>query len=73
MMKYIRPKEQRAYPVGKTRLGYGRIGDKLYNLDDEEERKQYFEDNRKRQKDEDGGCIMAAAGGEVNGPGTGTI
>ena len=24
---------------GKTRLGYGRIGDKLYNLDDEEDRK----------------------------------
>mgnify|MGYP003115884968 FL=1 len=63
----------RPYPVGKTRLGYGRIGDKLYNLDDEEERKQYFEDNRKRQKkDEDDVGIMAAAGGEVTGPGTGT-
>tara|TARA_B100000902_G_scaffold159544_1_gene155419 strand:+ start:234 stop:986 length:753 start_codon:yes stop_codon:yes gene_type:complete len=66
------PKEQRDYPVGKTRLGYGRIGDTLYNLDDEEERNQYFEDNRKRQKDEDDVGIMAAAGGEVNGPGTGT-
>ena len=32
------------YPKGKTRLGYGRIGNKLYNLDDEEERKKYFED-----------------------------
>ena len=57
----------RDYPVGKTRLGYGRIGNKLYNLDDEEERKQYFEDNRKRQGAED-----LAAGGEVTGPGTGT-
>jgi hypothetical protein len=56
-----------AYPVGKTRLGYGRIGDKMYNLDDEEEREQYFEDNRKRQGAED-----LAAGGEVEGPGTGT-
>ena len=36
----------RAYPVGKTRLGTGRIGNKLYNLDDEDERRQYFEDNR---------------------------
>ncbi len=59
--------KMRDYPVGKTRLGYGRIGDKMYNLDDEEERKQYFEDNRKRQGAED-----LAAGGEVNGPGTGT-
>jgi len=42
-----------AYPVGKTRLGYGRIGDKFYNLDDEEERKQYFEDRRKERKDND--------------------
>ena len=62
----------REFPVGKTRLGYGRIGDKMYNLDDEEERKQYFEDNRKRQQDEDDVGIMAAAGGEVTGPGTGT-
>jgi len=45
--------KMRDYPVGKTRLGYGRIGNKLYNLDDEEERKQYFEDNRKRQGAED--------------------
>ena len=29
----------RDYPEGETRLGYGRIGDNLYNLDDEEERK----------------------------------
>ena len=65
-------KPMRDYPVGETRLGYGRIGNKLYNLDDEEERKQYFEDNRKRQKDEDDVGIMAAAGGEVKGPGTGT-
>ena len=64
--------KMRDYPVGKTRLGYGRIGDKMYNLDDEEERKQYFEDNRKRQNDEDDVGIMAAAGGEVNGPGSGT-
>jgi hypothetical protein len=65
-------KPMREYPKGTTRLGYGRIGNKLYNLDDEEERKQYFEDNRKRQKDEDDVGIMAAAGGEVTGPGTGT-
>ncbi len=66
------PKEQKDYPVGKTRLGYGRIGDKMYNLDNEDERRQYFEDNRKRQNDEDDVGIMAAAGGEINGPGTGT-
>jgi hypothetical protein len=65
-------KPMREYPKGTTRLGYGRIGNKLYNLDNEEERKQYFEDNRKRQKDEDDVGIMAAAGGEVTGPGTGT-
>ena len=59
--------KMRDYPVGKTRLGYGRIGDKMYNLDDEEERQTYFEDNRKRQGAED-----LAAGGEVEGPGTGT-
>ena len=41
------------YPVGKTRLGTGRIGNKLYNLDDPNERRQYFEDNRKRQGAED--------------------
>jgi len=64
--------KMRDYPVGKTRLGTGRIGNKLYNLDDEDERRQYFEDNRKRQKDEDDVGIMAAAGGEVNGPGSGT-
>ena len=65
-------KEQRPFAVGKTRLGTGRIGNKLYNLDDEDERRQYFEDNRKRQNDEDDVGIMAAAGGEVNGPGSGT-
>tara|TARA_S200000501_G_C20870638_1_gene764067 strand:+ start:945 stop:1796 length:852 start_codon:yes stop_codon:yes gene_type:complete len=41
------------YPVGRTRLGTGRIGNKLYNLDDPDERRQYFEDNRKRQGAED--------------------
>ena len=41
------------YAVGKTRLGTGRIGNKLYNLDDPNERRQYFEDNRKRQGAED--------------------
>ena len=62
-----KPEERpiRDYPKGTTRLGYGRIGNKLYNLDDEEERKKYFEDNRNRG-------IFAAAGGEVKGPGTGT-
>ena len=64
--------KMRDYPVGKTRLGYGRIGDKMYNLDDEDERRQYFEDNRNRQNDEDDVGILAAAGGEVEGPGTGT-
>ena len=58
-------KKMSPFPEGKTRLGYGRIGDKLYNLDNEEERKKYFEDNRNRG-------IFAAAGGEVKGPGTGT-
>ena len=41
------------YAVGTTRLGTGRIGNKLYNLDDPDERRQYFEDNRKRQGAED--------------------
>ena len=59
----------RAYPVGRTRLGTGRIGDKLYNLDDEGERKQYFEDNRNRNTQN---TMFAAVGGEVEGPGTGT-
>ena len=57
------------YAVGQTRLGTGRIGNKLYNLDDPDERRQYFEDNRKRQGAED---IELAGGGEVTGPGTGT-
>ena len=59
----------RAYPVGKSRLGTGRIGNKLYNLDDEDERRQYFEDNRNRRQPE---TVYSAAGGEVKGPGTGT-
>ena len=46
------------YPKGKTRLGYGRIGNKQYNLDDEEDRKRYFEDNRNRG-------IFANAVGEI--------
>ena len=70
----------RAYPVGRTRLGTGRIGDKLYNLDDEEELKRYQEDNRNRQYAEDVESIqererlnkMFAIGGEVEGPGSGT-
>jgi len=57
--------KMRDYPVGESRLGYGRIGNKQYNLDNEEDRKKYFEDNRNRG-------IFAAAGGEVKGPGTGT-
>lgn len=61
--------QMQPYPVGKTRLGTGRIGNKLYNLDDPDERRQYFEDNRKRQGAED---IELAGGGEVTGPGTGT-
>lgn len=64
-------KKMRPFPKGETRLGYGRIGDKLYNLDNEEERKKYFEDNKNR------GIfsidpLEAAVGGEVKGPGTGT-
>jgi|TARA_R110000851_G_scaffold228016_1_gene380770 hypothetical protein len=62
---YAASKEERPYAVGKSRLGYGKIGDKLYNLDDEEELKRYQRDNRNR-------TIYSAAGGEVNGPGTGT-
>ena len=64
------------FPEGQTRLGTGRIGNRLYNLDDEEERKQYFEDNRKRQGAEDIQNIFMRrqmmSGGEVKGPGTGT-
>ena len=69
-------------PVGKTRLGTGRIGNKLYNLDDPDERRQYFEDNRKRQGAEDieseqererfSKGLAFMSGGEVTGPGTGT-
>ena len=55
-----------AYPVGKTRLGYGRIGDKFYNLDDEEERKQYFEDRRKNNKDDEEVVNKAMGGMQVN-------
>jgi len=63
--------KMRDYPVGESRLGYGRIGNKQYNLDNEEDRKRYFEDNRNR------GIfsidpLTRAAGGEVKGPGTGT-
>lgn len=61
--------KQQEYPVGRTRLGTGRIGNKLYNLDDPDERRQYFEDNRKREGAED---LDLAGGGEVSGPGTGT-
>lgn len=70
------------YAVGKTRLGTGRIGNKLYNLDDPDERRQYFEDNRKRQGAEDieseqererfSKGLAFMGGGEVEGPGTGT-
>lgn len=59
--------DMRPYATGKSRLGYGRIGDKMYNLDDEEERQRYYTDNRNRQNAED-----LAVGGEVEGPGTGT-
>tara|TARA_R100000541_G_scaffold8347_2_gene15933 strand:+ start:4171 stop:4920 length:750 start_codon:yes stop_codon:yes gene_type:complete len=59
--------DMRPYATGKSRLGYGRIGDKMYNLDDEEERQRYYTDNRNRQEGED-----LAVGGEVEGPGTGT-
>ena len=44
------PFKQSPYPVGRTRLGTGRIGNKLYNLDDPDERRQYFEDNRNRDR-----------------------
>ena len=52
-----------AYPVGKTRLGYGKIGNKFYNLDDEEERKQYFEDRRKAKKDDDDDEVVTMSSG----------
>jgi len=58
----------RPFAVGQTRLGYGRIGDTLYNLDDKEELEQYKKDNRERST----GTVYSASGGEVNGPGTGT-
>lgn len=70
------------YAVGQTRLGTGRIGNKLYNLDDPDERRRYFEDNRKRQGAEDieseeererfSKGLAFMGGGEVEGPGTGT-
>jgi len=70
------------YAVGQTRLGTGRIGNKLYNLDDPDERRKYFEDNRKRQGAEDieseeererfSKGLAFMSGGEVTGPGTGT-
>tara|TARA_R110002074_G_scaffold39007_1_gene105240 strand:- start:620 stop:1414 length:795 start_codon:yes stop_codon:yes gene_type:complete len=71
------PFKQSPYPVGRTRLGTGRIGNKLYNLDDPDERRQYFEDNRNRdieeeQEEQEENPIFIAAGGEVEGPGTGT-
>ena len=58
----------RPFAVGETRLGYGRIGDTLYNLDDKEDLEKYKKDNRERST----GTVYSAAGGEVNGPGTGT-
>jgi len=58
----------RPFAVGQTRLGYGRIGDTLYNLDDKEELEKYKKDNRERST----GTVYSASGGEVNGPGTGT-
>ncbi len=66
--------QQPPFPKGETRLGYGRIGNKQYNLDDEEELKQYFVDNRNRDRNRDVfiNPMVAAAGGEVEGPGTGT-
>jgi hypothetical protein len=54
--------KQPPYPEGKTRLGYGRIGNKLYNLDDDDERKQYFEDLRNRNKDDDEVVTMSSGG-----------
>ena len=57
--------KERPFAEGKTRLGYGRIGNKQYNLDDPVELERYRIDNRNR-------TIYSAAGGEVNGPGTGT-
>ena len=74
--------KMRPDPVGRTRLGTGRIGNKLYNLDDPDERRRYFEDNRKRQGAEDieseeererfSKGLAFMSGGEVEGPGTGT-
>lgn len=59
--------DKRPYPEGKTRLGYGRIGDKFYNLDNEEERKQYYEDLRNRDKDDDEVVTMRSGGLQLLG------
>ena len=56
----------RPYPEGRTRLGYGRIDDKFYNLDNEEERKQYFEDLRNRRKDKDDDEVVTMSSGGLN-------
>jgi len=54
----------RPYPEGKSRLGYGRIDDKFYNLDNEEEKKQYFEDLKNRRKDDkDEEVVTMSSGG----------
>jgi len=79
--------KMRPYPVGKSRLGMGTVGDKSYNLNDPGQRTEYFKEVRKRQGIEEprvpvgepvvqarqgGIASLYQQGGEVNGPGTGT-
>ena len=54
------------YPVGKSRLGMGRIGNKFYDLNDEDERRQYFEDLRNRNKDKDDDEVVTMRSGGLN-------
>jgi len=79
--------KMRPYPVGRSRLGMGIVGDKSYNLNDPGQRTEYFKEVRKRQGIEEprvavtspvvqarqgGIASLYQQGGEVNGPGTGT-
>ena len=59
--------KRRPFPKGDTRLGFGRIGDTFYDLDNEEERNKYFEDLRKRKEEDDEVVVSKAMGGmQVN-------
>ena len=59
--------KRRPFPKGDTRLGFGRIGNTFYDLDNEEERNKYFEDLRKRKEEDDEVVVSKAMGGmQVN-------